>query len=162
MKKPASLRNAIAALLPDMARDPDRLAMWVERGNVRATGNRQQGFSWEYDLIVYAENYAHDPALLFFIVTRWLRTQQPDLLAANTPGFPFEVDVIDAKTVDVKITLPLREIVTADDQGDGKWQLAIVDEPAPLFPDDAPLRDYEGPITSIWARGDDDPFQVAP
>lgn len=161
MKKPGLLRAAIAALLPDMARDPDRLAMWVERGNVRATGNAQRGFSWEYDLIVVAENYTADPAQLFFVVVDWLRVQQPDLLQANSPGFPFEVDVIDARTVDVRMTLPLREVVTAA-LVDGEWQLTVVAETVPLLPDDTPLRANGAPLASIWARGDDEPFQVAP
>lgn len=161
MKKPGLLREAIAALIPETARDPDRLAMWVERGNVRATGNRQRGFSWEYDLIVVAENYTGYPAQLFFVVVDWLRVQQPDLLKANGPGFPFEVDVIDVSTVDVRMTLPLREVVAAA-QVDGEWQLTVADETVPLFPDDTPLRANEGPISSIWARGDDAPFQVAP
>lgn len=161
MKKPSLLREAIAVLLPETARDPDRLAMWVERGNVRATGNRQRGFSWEYDLIVVAENFTAEPAQLFFVVVDWLRDQQPDLLAANGPGFPFEVDVIDTKTVDVRITLALKEVVTAQ-QVDGEWHLSVIDEAVPLFPDDVPLRPAEGPLTSIWARGDDEPFQVAP
>lgn len=161
MKKPGLLREAIAALMPETARDPDRLAMWVERGNVRATGNRQRGFSWEYDLIVVAENYTGDPAQLFFVVVDWLRVQQPDLLKANGPGFPFEVDVIDVSTVDVRMTLPLREVVTAA-QVDGEWQFTVADETVPLFPDDTHLRANEGPIASIWARGDDVPFQVAP
>lgn len=161
MKKPGLLREAISVLLPETARDPDRLAMWVERGNVRATGNRQRGFSWEYDLIVVAENFAGDPAVLFFTVTDWLRYQQPDLLAANGPGFPFEVDVIDDKTVDVKMTLPLREVVTAENV-DGEWRMTVVDEADPMLPDDVPLRAEDGPVTSIWVHSDDEPFQVAP
>jgi hypothetical protein len=161
MKKPGLLREAIAALIPETARDPDRLAMWVERGTVRATGNRQRGFSWEYDLIVVAENYTGDPAQLFFVVVDWLRFQQPDLLKANGPGFPFEVDVIDVSTVDVTMTLPLREVVTAA-QVSGEWQLTVVAETVPLFPDDTPLRADEAPIVALWARGDDAPFQVAP
>ena len=161
MKKPALLRAAIAALMPEVARDPDRLAMWVERGQVRAPATRQRGFAWEYELIVYAENYTRDPALLFFIVVDWLRTQQPDLLAANATGFPFEVDVIDDKTVDVKITLPLREVVTAAPQGPGKWELSVIAEQVPLLPDDEPLAG-EAPLKSISVPGSGHSVQVAP
>lgn len=161
MKKPGLLRAAIVALIPEMARDPDRLAMWVEKGNVRATNNRQRGFAWEYDLIVDVENFTGDPAGLFFAVVDWLRDQQPDLLAANSPGFPFEVDVIDTATVDVKITLPLREVVTAE-RADSAWRLTVADESVPLFPDDVPLRAAEAPLASIWARDHGEPQQVAP
>ena len=159
MKKPALLRAAIVALLPELARNPDKLAMWVETGRTRATGNAQRGFAWEYQLTVVVEDFTKPPETLFFIVVDWLRTQQPDLLASNAEGFPFEVDVIDDKTSDVKITLPLREVVTATGNGSGGWQLEVQPEPV-LFPDAAVI----GPgLTSIWVRGNGDtPFQVAP
>lgn len=159
MKKPGLLRAAIVALLPELARNPDKLAMWVENGRVRATGNAQRGFAWEYPLTVVVEDFTKPPETLFFIVVDWLRTQQPDLLASNSEGFPFEVDVIDDKTSDVKITLPLREIVTAIGDGSGGWQLEVVPEPV-LFPDAVVI----GPgLTSIWVRGNaGDAFQVAP
>lgn len=159
MKKPALLRAAIVALLPELARNPDKLAMWVENGAVRATGNAQRGFAWEYPLTVVVEDFTLPPESLFFIVVDWLRTQQPDLLVPNGPGFPFEVDVHDEKTFDVKMILPLREIVTATADGAGGWQLQVREE-VPLFPDAEPI----GPgLTSIWVRGNGDTMmQVAP
>lgn len=163
MKKPALLRAAIGALYPELARDPDRLAMWVEQGSVRATGTAQRGFAWEYQLTVVAEDFTREPEGLFFVVVDWLRSQQPDVIQPNAPGFPFEVDVLGDTTFDVKMTLPLREIVTATAVGEGGWQLAVVPEPLPLFPDAEPLRDASGPITSIWTRaGDGEAVQVAP
>lgn len=163
MKKPALLRAAIAAMFPELARGPDQLAMWVERGSVRATGNAQRGFAWEYQLEVVAENFKREPEGLFFVVVDWLRTQQPDLIQANAPGFTFEVDVINDTTFDVQMTLPLREIVTATAVGVGGWQLAVVPEQVPLFPDAEPLRAAAGPITSIWTRANDgEPVKVAP
>lgn len=163
MKKPALLRAAITAMYPELARGPDQLAMWVERGSVRATGNAQRGFAWEYQLEVVAENFKREPEGLFFVVVDWLRTQQPDLIQPNAPGFPFEVDVLNDTTFDVQMTLPLREIVTATSVADGGWQLAVVPEQVPLFPDAEPLRPLSGPITSIWTRCNGDvPVKVAP
>ncbi|MCJ2189160.1 phage tail protein [Novosphingobium beihaiensis] len=161
MKKPGLLRAAIVALLPYLKRDPDKLAMWVERGSVRARQTAQGGFSWEYELTVVIEDYTKPPEALFFLVVDWLRTQQPDLLAVQSAGFPFEVDVIDEKTFDVKITLALREIVIAEKTADG-WQLEVAGEQVPLFPDAEPLRAPDGPITSIWVRSNEGTFQVAP
>lgn len=168
MKKPDLLRAAIGVLYPELARDPDKLAMWIEQGSVRSTGNAQRGFAWEYQLIVVAEDFTREPEGLFFVVVDWLRTQQPDLIQPNAPGFPFEVTVIDDKTFDVKMTLPLREIVTATavPAGGGQsggWQLQVVPEQVPLFPDAEPLRPASGPITSLWARDSGgDPIQIAP
>lgn len=161
MKKPGLLRAAVVALLPHLKRDPDKLAMWVERGNVRSRMTGQRGFAWEYELKIVVEDYGKPPEALFFLVVDWLRTQQPDLLAPDSPGFPFEVDVIDEKTFDVQITLPLREIVTARQTGEG-WQLEVVDETVPLFPDAEPLHAQEAPIASIWVRSAEGTFQVAP
>lgn len=162
MKKPGSLRDAITALLPEFARNPDKLAMWVENGRVRSPGTAQRGFAWEYPLTVVAEDFTRPPETLFFIVVDWLRAQQPDLLASNAEGFAFDVDVIDDRTVDVKITLPLREVVTATADGQGGWQLQVCDEP-PLFPDAEPLRDGSGPVTAIFVPGaNGHAVQIAP
>jgi len=82
----------------------------------------------------------------------------------NAPGFPFEVDVINDTTFDVKMTLPLREVVTAIPVSaigaqTGGWQIKVQPEPV-LFPDEAEI----GPgLTSIWVRENgDDPVQIAP
>lgn len=162
MKKPALLRAAITALFPDYARDPDKLALWVETGQVRAGCNGQRGFALEYQLTLVAEDFTHAPEALFFAVVDWLRTQQPDITQPNAPGFAFEVDVLDERTFDVKMVLPLREIVTAAPAGDGAWHLEVQDE-IPLFPDAQPLRAGAGPITSLWTRANGAaPVQVAP
>lgn len=159
MKKPALLRAALTALYPEFARNPDKLAMWVETGSVRATSNGQRGFAWEYQLTVVAEDFTGAAEGLFFTVVDWLRTQQPDVTQPNAPGFPFEVDVIDDRTFDVKMTLPLREVVTATAAAGGAWQLEVQPEPV-LFPDEAQIAPG---ITSIWTRGNGGtPVQVAP
>lgn len=155
MKKPDLLRAAITALLPELGRDPDRLAMWVEKGKVIARQGAQRGFAWEYDLIVLISGFAGDPDVIMFTVCEWLRAQQPDLLASGAEGIPFEVDILDADTVDVQITLSLKEAVTATPGDAGRWNLATVAEAVPMIPDISQI----GPgLTSIWADGQ----QVAP
>jgi hypothetical protein len=55
----------------------------------------------------------------------------------------------------VQITLPLTEVVMAQGQADGRWDLSTRDEPVPMLPDDEPLG---AGLTSIWVNGQ----QVAP
>lgn len=154
VKKPDSLRAAIAAILPEFAADPARLAMFVEKGRIRAPQTRQRGFMWSYDLTVIATAFTHDPDVLMFVVVDWLRRYQPDLLAANSAaGFTFEADILDDRSWDVQIVLPLDEAVRASQAPDGGWLLEAVEEPATLFPDDVPLRPNEGPLLSIWHQG---------
>ena len=162
MKKPALLRAALVALMPEFARDADRLAMWIEKGQVRsrlAGYGESHGFAWEYQLTVLLKEFAGDPAVPFFAVTEWLRTQQPDALAPGKQnGFAFEADILDDKTFDVQIVLNLDECVAAQDQGQGRWHLSPIDQPVPIDPDGEPTRAAAGPVLSIWYEGQ----QLAP
>jgi hypothetical protein len=152
MKKPASLRAALARLMPDLARDTDRLAMWVEKGKVVAP-RPQRGFA-EYDQIVLVSRYAGDPAALFFVICDWLRSQQPDLLASGADGFPFEVDMLSKRNATSRSPSrcarpsPPRPARTAN--GTSTW-----------CPNRSmmPESQWLGPrLTSIWADG----IQIAP
>lgn len=155
MKKHELLRAALADFMPDFARDPDRLAMWVEKGRITARLGPQRGFAWEYELNVLFSGFVGDPSWLMFCICDWLRVQQPELLASGADGFSFEVDVLGEKTFDVQVTLPLRDAVSAIPGPDGRWDLATLAESAPMIPDAQAL----GPgLTSIWVDGQ----QVAP
>lgn len=154
MKKPDALRALLVALMPEFARDTDRLAMWIEKGRVRsrlAGIGGTHGFAWEYQLTVLFKQFAGDPAVPFFAVTEWLRDQQPERLApGGQNGFAFEVDILDDKTFDVQIVLDLDECVAAEPQGEGRWNLTPIDQPVPIDPDGEPLRAAAGPVLSIW------------
>lgn len=158
MKKPASLRAMLVALMPELARNPDALAMWIEKGRVRSRLGAH-GFAWEYQLTVLFKEFAGDPAVPFFAVTEWLREQQPEALApGGQNGFAFEVDILDDKTFDVQLVLALDECVAAAPQGEGQWHLTPIAQPVPIDPDGEPLRTAAGPVLSIWYEGQ----QLAP
>lgn len=156
MKKPAHLRAMLVALMPELERNPDALAMWIEKGRVRSRLGAH-GFAWEYQLTVLLKEFAGDPAVPFFAVTEWLREQQPERLApGGQNGFPFEVDILDDKTFDVQIVLDLDECVAAVPAGAGRWNLSPIAQPVPIEPEEDPLR--PGPVLSIWHDGE----QLAP
>jgi hypothetical protein len=48
--KANSLREAIVAALPDFATDPERLAMWIEKGTIRSPMTESRSFEWAYSL----------------------------------------------------------------------------------------------------------------
>ncbi len=163
MLKPNSLRAEITKYLPSLGRDPDRLMMNVERGAMRATANAEEGFAWEYDLEILIADFTDEPALLFFIIQNWARSYQPELIAAGETKIPFEVEFIDTRTVDLKITLALAEVVRAEPREDGEgWTIETVAETLPIFPDAVPLRDLSAPLGEIWIRSGDDTRKIAP
>jgi hypothetical protein len=64
----------------------------------------------------------------------WLRVNQIELLDnpdKRQTGITFEADIIDHDKVDLSIKLQLTERVIVKDQGNGKLDISIADEPQP-------------------------------
>ena len=140
MKKPTELRKALTAALPELKRNPDRLVIWVEDGAIRARQTEDASFSFEYPLSVLLREIQTDIAVIVHAINRWLRVNQPDLLAAgNRDSFKFETDILDNGTADIVFTLDLVEAVKVAEDPAGGWSLDYVAEPDPLFDDETAL-----------------------
>jgi hypothetical protein len=135
MRKSQSLRKALEAALPELRKEPERLKLWVENGAVRARGTASHGFALQYPLSVLIEQASTDIAIIALAITRWLRVNQPDLLAPNGDSFQFETDILDLTTADILFTINLTENITVEPQQDGSWQVTYLQEPDPLFDD---------------------------
>lgn len=135
MKKPATLRAALAAALPEFAGDETRMRIWVEDGSAqsRLTGSLAFGFSYRLNLLLVETK--SDIALVALPVFRWLQVNQPALLTPGNDGFTFDVDVLDNETADILIQLQLDEMVTVAPLEDGGFALNYLPEPDPLFDD---------------------------
>lgn len=139
MIKPASLRAAIVALQPDLARDPDKLVMWVDQGSIRSNSTKALGFAYRYRLNVMLVEFAGAPSIIVLAVTNWLRENQPERVVPGQEAFAIEVDMIDSKTVDLQLQIQLDENVLVSRREDGGFDLQHLSEPVPLFDDDLPL-----------------------
>lgn len=148
MNKPNSLRAALAAALPDLARDPDRLLVFIDKGSVQSTF--AGGLSWEYTytLNIILTDYAGHPDAVFVPILQWVRINQSELLDnvdERPNGITFEADILDAGKVDMSIALKLTERVVAREEA-GTITLTHADEPQP-----------EGPLGpghwQLWLRG---------
>jgi hypothetical protein len=135
MKKAKSLRKALEAALPELRNEPDRLRLWVENGAVRARGTATHGFALQYPLSVLIEEAKTDIAIIALAITRWLRVNQPNLLAPSGDSFQFEADILDLSTADIAFTIDLTENITVTAQQDGSWTVTYLQEPDPLFGD---------------------------
>lgn len=139
MLKPASLRSTIEAALPDLARDPDRLLVFIDEGTVRCTAATSLSFEYGYTLRVVVTDYARHADTLIVPVLRWVATHQPELLAnfdMQKTGIRFEADLLNKSSMDLSILLTLTERVVVSANPDAPGLLAEhVGEP-PLDPYD--------------------------
>ena len=153
MEKPASLREHLVSRLPELARDPERLKLWIDQGTVRSSQTANLSFQYGYTLNLLVTDWTAHPSILFVLLLEWLRRHQPDLVASNSaPGFAFEADVIDKNVVDLQVTLALSEAVITTRRNDGGWDMQHLVEPETMFPDDSALSAPAAPLTELWWR----------
>ena len=150
MLKPDSLRKFLTDGLVDaqgvklLERDPDKLAMFIDRGRVAAREAAAIGFEWRYTLNLVFQDWPHDmqDAVMLGLMI-WLRTNQPDLLANAVTGneaVKFEADLLGADLIDLSITVELNEAVTAAARPDHGYNLVHVPEPdLDVLFDDVPV-----------------------
>lgn len=122
MEKPASLRAAIAAAIPELAQNPDKLTMWVIEGQVKAN-KATLGHELQYRLNINITDFSGSLNRLNVAVINWLQTHQPDILnpgASRQDGYIFEADILSNHSADIAIVLRLTEGILArvDDSGE--------------------------------------------
>ncbi|WP_304308773.1 phage tail protein [Pseudacidovorax intermedius] len=114
MKKPQLLRDHITRACPDLATNPEKLTIFIERGNVLHTGTPALSFEYAYTLNLVVTDWADSPDVLVVPVIAWLKQHQPDLFdnpERRAKGFRFEAEVIDHQKADIAIELDLTETV---------------------------------------------------
>lgn len=124
MLKPASLRAALTAALPDLATHADRLLVFIDEGSVRCTAAESLSFEYGYTLRVVVTDYAQHADTVIVPLLRWVATHQPDLLAnydRHPDGITFEADLLSHGAMDLSIMLKLTErvVVGANKPGPG-------------------------------------------
>lgn len=114
MKKPNQLREHLLAGLPHLAKNPDRLLIFVDEGRTVNTLANGLSFEYRYTLNLIITDFSEDLAVLMVLIYAWLREHQPELMAnldKARDGVKFAADVLDSHRVDLSITLPLTERV---------------------------------------------------
>lgn len=119
MDKPARLRAALKAALPELARNPDTLQLFVESGQLAATAGASLSWEYRYTLVVLVTDYTGSPDPVILTLLTWLRQHQPELLQNRErlqDGLRFDVDILKHGCVDLQVKLKLTErvIVTVD------------------------------------------------
>ncbi|WP_321919804.1 phage tail protein [Paraburkholderia tropica] len=131
MIKPASLRAAITAAIPDVATNPEKLTVFIDSGLLAATAGRSLSFEYRYTLNVLLLEFAGDSDLLFVAILEWVREHQNDLVTNSDErerGITYEIDILDNQTADVSLKLTLTESVVVKTADDGTRTIAHVDD----------------------------------
>lgn len=134
MIKPASLREAIAAAVPDLQHNPDRLLVFVDQGAIVNTGTKSLSFEYRYQLNLILTDFAGDADTIMVALLAWVKINQPELVDnfdKQQNGITFEVDHLNHKTCDISIKLPLTEAVKVTTDADSKHTITHVQEPIP-------------------------------
>lgn len=135
MNKPDSLRKALTAALPDLLRNPDRLAIFIDQGRVVSRmapppAFPAPSFEYRYRLNVVIQDMTEHPDAVMVTVLMWLHEHQPDLLQRHDrEPVKFDADIISADTIDLSIELDLSESVRAADRVEGGFDLTHIAEP---------------------------------
>lgn len=162
MQKHISLRKALVAVLPELEREKDRLAVWIDQGSIAARlgtkdAGGNTGFEYRYRVNVILLDFTKDPAVVFATLIDWLRANQPELLLnpeTLKTAVDFRVDVLDDRKVDIMIHIELAEAVEIDGLGNITYRAepAIAESVGDLI--DVPLGASLG---TIAANGQDLP-----
>lgn len=142
MMKPNNLRAALTESLPELARNPEKLHIFVDEGRIVATGGKTLSFEYVYTLTTILTDYAGGADTVIVPVLAWLRVNQSELFFnpdRRETGFKFEVDILNHTTVDIAIKLALTERVTVR-VVDGQYQIAHQPEPVNEYDDPATWR----------------------
>lgn len=122
MNKPGRFRTALLAALPDLANDPQRLSIFVEKGKLIANGTDRAGWQYSYQLTAILQDFAGDMDTVAKVVVAWVAVEQPDMLKNPVQaerGIRFECELMTSELADISIEIDLTEAVFAS--GDGVY-----------------------------------------
>lgn len=131
MKKPNQLRKILEQSHADFVKNPDRLQLYVDGGQIIATGAPSFSFEYRYTLNVIATDYAGDLAALIVPMIAYLRTNQPEVFEnpqMRENAFKFQVDYNNNDTADISFEIKLTERVVSKKDGDSV-QIRYAKEP---------------------------------
>lgn len=134
MIKPSSLRAAVTTAAPELKTDPDKLLVFVDQGNVVATGARSLSFEYRYTLNLILTDFAGDSDAVMIALLAWVKLNQPELVdndELRKHGISFEVDHLNNSTCDLSIKLALTEAVKVTQDGASNYQAKHAQEPVP-------------------------------
>lgn len=157
MIKPGQIRDIVTTANPYLARDPDKLQVFLDSGTVVAYGAASLSFEYRYTLNLIVQDYPYHADQVMLPLLAYLRTQQPELFenldkAQNL--IRFDVEILNESTLDLSIQVDLTERVIVGDGQDGKLVATHGKEPPhPDFPaQDVEFEIYDRETNTVLGR----------
>lgn len=157
MRKPHSLRTHLAAAVPELARDPDKLAIYIRNGRLQPAGATSISFEYRFTLVLTLLDWrSHSDAIMVPLMA-WLRLQQPDVLdnpQLRERAIRFECEYLNSETMDLSIELDLTEAVVVragpePDAPETTRRYTVTHPPEPLRPGTLAQAEH----WQAWAEG---------
>ncbi len=136
MYKPKSLRKALTDAVPDLARNPEMMRIFIDNGKLASTLAASLSFENQYTLNVVVTDFTGDIELLLVPIQAWLRIHQADIMTTDEgrkKGFTYFADINDNDSADISISLMLTERTIVREDGN-KLHIETVPEPQPPQP----------------------------
>ena len=132
MKKPDSLRTHMLNAVTELQRDPDRMLIFTNQGNIRCTLANGLSFEYVYDLEFVLTEFSGSLDAVMIPLLDWIRINQHELLVnleKSKESFKFETVILNNNSVDLALTFPLTERVIVKRKDDGTLDVSFPDEP---------------------------------
>ena len=153
MYKPKSLRKALTDAVPDLARNPEMMRIFIDNGKLASTLATSLSFENQYTLNVVVTDFTGDIELLLVPIQAWLRIHQADIMTTDEgrkKGFTYFADINSNDSADISISLMLTER-TLVSEVDGALHVKNIPEPPPPEPVTRPMELYiNGELVSKW------------
>ena len=136
MYKPKSLRKALNDAVPDLARNPEMMRIFIDNGKLASTLATSLSFENQYTLNVVVTDFTGDIELLLVPIQAWVRIHQADIMTTDEgrkKGFTYFADINSNDSADISISLMLTERTLVREEGD-KLHIETVPEPQPPDP----------------------------
>lgn len=136
MKKPNQLRKIIEQSYPDFITNPDNLQLFIDDGQIIATGAGGLSFEFRYTLNIIATDFKDDLAQLITPIQAYLRTNQPEIFEnpqRREGAFKFILDYNNNNTVDVSFEIQMTERVIAKQDNEDNENVILHYKPEPVW-----------------------------
>jgi hypothetical protein len=147
MYKPNSLRAHLMGAIEELKRNPDKLLIFADEGNVVSRHCRTLSFEYAYKLSVIITDYAGAADAIIVPLLAWVAVHQVDLMEHDEKrknGIRLQIDFNNISTIDLEVSLDLTEKVIVTEQEPG--QLDAQHKGEPQIDDGA----FVGDSDKIW------------